>query len=76
MLSYLNYMNSNEVTILTDAILELYLAIKIRSSEEVSKYKTDRALAREYDRRTSRLGKGVVKVGNCVLVARLHQTKC
>jgi len=29
-------MNSNEVTILTDAILELYLAIKIRSSEEVS----------------------------------------
>ncbi len=31
-------MNSNEVTILTEAILELYLAIKIRSSDEVSAY--------------------------------------
>jgi hypothetical protein len=34
-------MNSNEVTILTEAILDLYLAIKIRSSEEVSKNSTD-----------------------------------
>ena len=34
-------MNSNEVTILTEAILDLYLAIKIRSSEEVSQNPTD-----------------------------------
>jgi hypothetical protein len=35
-------MNSNEVTILTEAILELYLAIKIRSSDEVRQLLTYR----------------------------------